>query len=162
LAICYRNLTFKNLGRVAASTVETTGSVLVIVTSAALFGWVLAREQAPQVLTEVILQITDRPLVFLLLVNILLLVVGAILEPIADIFGIDGTHFAVMVIFNLMIGLLTPPVGLVLFVLSSVTQIPVTRVIRGVLPFFVPMLLVLLLITVFPALSTWLPSAVGP
>src|SRR5699024_1097770 len=86
------------------------------------------------------------------LVNILLLVVGAILEPtaailimvpvlapIADIFGIDGTHFAVMVIFNLMIGLLTPPVGLVLFVLSSVTQIPVTRVIRGVLPFFVPM-----------------------
>ena len=175
LAICYRNLTIKNLGRVAASTVETTGSVLVIVTSAALFGWVLAREQAPQVLTEVILQITDRPLVFLILVNILLLVVGAILEPtaailimvpvlapIADIFGIDGTHFAVMVIFNLMIGLLTPPVGLVLFVLSSVTQIPVTRVIRGVLPFFVPMLLVLLLITFFPALSTWLPSAVGP
>ena len=175
LAICYRNLTFKNLGRVAASTVETTGSVLVIVTSAALFGWVLAREQAPQVLTEVILQITDRPLVFLILVNILLLVVGAILEPtaailimvpvlapIADIFGIDGTHFAVMVIFNLMIGLLTPPVGLVLFVLSSVTQIPVTRVIRGVLPFFVPMLLVLLLITFFPTLSTWLPSVVGP
>ena len=175
LAICYRNLTFKNLGRVAASTVETTGSVLVIVTSAALFGWVLAREQAPQVLTEGILQITDRPLVFLILVNILLLVVGAILEPtaailimvpvlapIADIFGIDGTHFAVMVIFNLMIGLLTPPVGLVLFVLSSVTQIPVTRVIRGVLPFFVPMLLVLLLITFFPTLSTWLPSVVGP
>src|SRR5690625_6039946 len=82
------------------------------------------------------------------------------MAPIDDIYGIDGTHFAVMVIFNLMIGLLTPPVGLVLFVLSSVTQIPVTRVIRGVLPFFVPMLLVLLLITVFPALSTWLPSAV--
>lgn len=175
LAICYRNLTFKNLGRVAASTVETTGSVLVIVTSAALFGWVLAREQAPQVMTELILQITDRPLVFLILINLLLLIVGAVLEPtaaililvpvlvpIADIFGIDQTHFAVMVIFNLMIGLLTPPVGLVLFVLSSVTQIPVTRVIRGVLPFFVPMLLVLLLITFLPALSTWLPSVVGP
>lgn len=174
LAICYRNLTFKNLGRVAASTVETTGSVLVIVTSAALFGWVLAREQAPQVMTELILQITDRPLVFLILINLLLLIVGAVLEPtaaililvpvlvpIADIFGIDQTHFAVMVIFNLMIGLLTPPVGLVLFVLSSVTQIPVTRVIRGVLPFFVPMLLVLLLITFLPALSTWLPSVVG-
>ncbi|QNN82532.1 TRAP transporter large permease [Brachybacterium sp. Z12] len=174
LAICYRNLGLKNLGRVAASTVETTGSVLVIVTSAALFGWVLAREQAPQVMTDVILQITDRPLVFLILINILLLVVGAVLEPtaaililvpvlvpIAEIFGIDQTHFAVMVIFNLMIGLLTPPVGLVLFVLSSVTQIPVTRVIKGVLPFFIPMLVVLLLITFVPALSTWLPSFVG-
>lgn len=174
LAICYRNLGIKNLGRVAASTVETTGSVLVIVTSAALFGWVLAREQAPQVMTEMILQITDRPLVFLILINILLLIVGAVLEPtaaililvpvlvpIAEIFGIDQTHFAVMVIFNLMIGLLTPPVGLVLFVLSSVTQIPVTRVIKGVLPFFIPMLVVLLLITFVPALSTWLPSFVG-
>lgn len=174
LAICYRNLGLKNLGRVAASTVETTGSVLVIVTSAALFGWVLAREQAPQVMTDVILQITDRPLVFLILINILLLVVGAVLEPtaaililvpvlvpIAEIFGIDQAHFAVMVIFNLMIGLLTPPVGLVLFVLSSVTQIPVTRVIKGVLPFFIPMLVVLLLITFVPALSTWLPSFVG-
>lgn len=145
-----------------------------IVTSAALFGWVLAREQAPQVMTEAILQITDRPLVFLILINILLLIVGAVLEPtaaililvpvlvpIAEIFGIDQTHFAVMVIFNLMIGLLTPPVGLVLFVLSSVTQIPVTRVIKGVLPFFIPMLVVLLLITFVPALSTWLPSFVG-
>lgn len=175
LAICYRNLTFKNLGRVAASTVETTGSVLVIVTSAALFGWVLAREQAPQVMTELILQITDRPLVFLILINVVLLIVGAVLEPtaailimvpvlapIAEIFGIDQTHFAVMVIFNLMLGLLTPPVGLVLFVLSSVTRIPVTRVIKGVLPFFIPMLLVLLLITLIPTLSTWLPSVVGP
>lgn len=175
LAICYRNLSFKNLGRVAASTVETTGSVLVIVTSAALFGWVLAREQAPQVMTELILQITDRPLVFLILINVLLLIVGAVLEPtaaililvpvlvpIAEIFGIDQTHFAVMVIFNLMLGLLTPPVGLVLFVLSSVTQIPVTKVIKGVLPFFIPMLVVLLIITFVPFLSTWLPSAVGP
>ena len=112
--------------------------------------------------------------VFLILINILLLIVGAVLEPtaaililvpvlvpIAEIFGIDQTHFAVMVIFNLMIGLLTPPVGLVLFVLSSVTQIPVTRVIKGVLPFFIPMLVVLLLITFVPALSTWLPSFVG-
>ncbi|WP_341856902.1 TRAP transporter large permease subunit [Brachybacterium sp. GPGPB12] len=146
-----------------------------IVTSAALFGWVLAREQAPQVMSEMILQITDRPLVFLLLVNILLLIVGAILEPtaaililvpvlapIADVYGIDPTHFAVMMIFNLMIGLLTPPVGLVLFVLSSVTKIPVTQVIKGVLPFFVPMLLVLGVITFVPLVSTGPPSLVGP
>lgn len=174
LALCYRTLNGKSLGRIAASTVETTGSVLVIVTSASLFGWVLAREQAPQVMTELILQITDRPLVFLLLINLLLLVVGAVLEPtaaililvpvlapIADVYGIDPVHFAVMMIFNLMIGLLTPPVGLVLFVLSSVTKVPVMRVITGVLPFFVPMLAVLLAITFVPLLSTWLPGLVG-
>ncbi|MFC7376515.1 MULTISPECIES: TRAP transporter large permease [unclassified Brachybacterium] len=174
LALCYRTLNGRSLGRIAASTVETTGSVLIIVTSASLFGWVLAREQAPQVVTELILQVTDRPLIFLLLINILLLVVGAVLEPtaaililvpvlapIATVYGIDATHFAVMMIFNLMIGLLTPPVGLVLFVLSSVTKVPVTTVIKGVLPFFVPMLLVLALITFVPFLTTWLPGLAG-
>ncbi|MFC7455815.1 TRAP transporter large permease [Brachybacterium sp. GCM10030267] len=174
LALCYRTLNGRSLGRIAASTVETTGSVLIIVTSASLFGWVLAREQAPQVVTELILQVTDRPLIFLLLINVLLLVVGAVLEPtaaililvpvlapIASVYGIDATHFAVMMIFNLMIGLLTPPVGLVLFVLSSVTKVPVTTVIKGVLPFFVPMLLVLALITFVPFLTTWLPGLVG-
>lgn len=174
LALFYRTLNRRTLTRIAASTVETTGSVLVIVTSASLFGWVLAREQAPQVMSELILQITDRPLVFLILINLLLLVVGAILEPtaaililvpvlapIATVYGIEPTHFAVMMIFNLMIGLLTPPVGLVLFVLSSVTNAPVTRVIKGVLPFFVPMIIVLLLITFVPLFSTWLPSLVG-
>jgi tripartite ATP-independent transporter DctM subunit len=150
------------------------GGVLFIVAAAALFGWVLAREQAPQLAAQLILQVTDRPLVFLLLANILLLIVGAVLEPtsaililapvlvpVAEAFGLSPIHFGTMLIFNLMIGLLTPPVGLVLFVLSSVTRYPVTTVIRGSLPFFIPMLATLVVIALVPALSLWLPSLMG-
>jgi TRAP-type C4-dicarboxylate transport system permease large subunit len=141
------------------------GGVLFIVAAAALFGWVLAREQAPQLAAQLILQVTDRPLVFLLLANILLLIVGAVLEPtsaililapvlvpVAEAFGLSPIHFGTMLIFNLMIGLLTPPVGLVLFV---------TTVIRGSLPFFIPMLATLVVIALVPALSLWLPSLMG-
>ncbi|TDW29522.1 TRAP transporter large permease [Cryobacterium psychrophilum] len=174
LAIAYRALTWKSIYRMLLSTVETSGSVLLIVASAALFGWTLARERAPQLAAEMILNFTDNPFVFLLLVNIFLLIIGAVLEPTAAIlilvpvlapvaitFGVDPIQFAVMMIFNLVIGLLTPPVGLVLFVLSSVTGAPVPEVIRGVLPFFIPMLLVLVLISLVPALSTWLPGMLG-
>lgn len=174
LSLCYRALTPKKIYRMLLSSVETAGSVLLIVAAAALFGWVLAREQAPQIAADLILNFTDSPFVFLLLVNVLLLVVGCVLEPtaaililvpvlgpVADAFGISPVQFGVMVIFNLVIGLITPPVGLVLFVLSSVTGAPVATVIKGVIPFFIPMLVTLLLITLVPALSLWLPGLLG-
>lgn len=174
LALIYRNLSWTSVKRVLTSTAETTGAVLFIVAAAALFGWVLAREQAPQVAAEFIIGLTDRPLVFLLLANVLLLIVGAMLEPtaaililvpvlapVAELYGLSLVHFGVMLVFNLMIGLLTPPVGLVLFVLSSVTKAPVTEVIRGTAPFYLPMLATLLFIAVVPALSLWLPGLLG-
>ncbi|WP_019174105.1 TRAP transporter large permease [Brevibacterium ravenspurgense] len=174
LAICYGNLGWRKLRYALTTSVETTGGILIIVAAASLFGWVLAREQAPQLAAQLLLQITDRPIVFLILINILLLIVGAVLEPtsaililtpvlvpVAEAFGLSPIHFGTMMIFNLMIGLLTPPVGLVLFVLSSVTKNPVTTVIRGSLPFFFPMLATLILIAVIPALSLWLPGVLG-
>ncbi|MCT1829229.1 TRAP transporter large permease subunit [Brevibacterium luteolum] len=148
--------------------------MLFIVAAAALFGWVLTREQAPQVAAEFIIGLTDRPIVFLLLVNVLLLIVGAMLEPtaaililvpvlapVAELYGLSLVHFGVMLVFNLMIGLLTPPVGLVLFVMSSVAKAPFTEVIRETAPFYLPMLATLLLIAVVPALSLWLPGLFG-
>ena len=174
IALIYGSLTWRNIYRILLGSVETTGSVLLIVASAALFGWVLAREQAPQLAAEFILNFTSSPIVFLILVNVLLLVIGAVLEPtaaililvpvlgpVAETFGISPVHFGIVVIFNLLIGLLTPPVGLVLFVLSSVTNVPVTRVIKGVIPFFIPMLATLVIITFVPALSLWLPALLG-
>lgn len=174
LAVCYGNLGWNNLRHALVSSVETTGGVLVIVGAAALFGWVLAREQAPQIAAELILGLTNQPLFFLILANVLLLIVGAVLEPasaililapvlvpVAEAFGLSPVHFGVMMIFNLMIGLLTPPVGLVLFVLSSVTKQPVTTVIRGTVPFYLPMLVTLVLIAFVPAVSLWLPGALG-
>ncbi|MCI2266750.1 TRAP transporter large permease [Sediminivirga luteola] len=173
LSACYRTLTRANLTRIVSSTVETGGAVLLIVCAAALFGWVLARERAPQLAAETIFSLTSSPIIFLILLNLLLIVVGAVLEPTAAIlilvpvlapvatqFGLDPLHIAMVIIFNLMLGLLTPPVGLVLFVLSSVTEIPVSRVIRGVVPFYVPLLFVLLIVTFFPFFTTWLPGLV--
>ncbi|WP_255396134.1 TRAP transporter large permease, partial [Kocuria sp. CNJ-770] len=174
LALAYKALTWRKMYRTLLTTVETSGSVLLIVAAAALFGWVLAREQAPQVAANLILDLTNQPIVFLILVNVLLLIVGCVLEPtaaililvpvlapVAETFGIDPVHLGIMVIFNLLIGLITPPVGLVLFVLSSVTKASVPTVIKGILPFFAPMVVTLLVITFLPVMTLGLPTVLG-
>lgn len=174
LTFVYRRLTRENLSRIFRDTTITAGSILLIVTAASLFGWVLARERVPQLAAEFFLGVTDNPWVFLILLNILLLIIGAVLEPTAAIliivpvltpvalaFGLDPLHVGMIIIFNLLLGLVTPPVGLVIFVLSSVTDVPVKDVIRGILPVYVPLLLTLLLLTFVPAISTFLPSLFG-
>ncbi|GGD29918.1 permease [Microbacterium faecale] len=174
LSIVYRKFTWKSVIKSLVQTAQTSGSVLLIVATAALFGWVLARERAPQAAADALLGITTYTVVFLIIVNVLLLIVGALLEstsaililvpvlaPVAETFGVHPFHFAAIVIFNLLLGLLTPPVGMVLFVLSSTTGYKVSTIIRGVVPFYVPMLAVLLLITFFPAISTTLPLMLG-
>lgn len=174
LAVIYGRLTPRSLWRIAAATAETTGSVLLIVASASLFGWVLTRERVPQDVAELIMGLTTNPIVFLILVNVVLLLVGTMLEPVSAVlimvpvllpvvetFGIDPLHFGVFMILNLVIGLITPPVGLVLYVLSSATDVPFPKVVSGTLPFLVPVLFVLLVVTFIPALSMWLPRALG-
>lgn len=174
LAVIYGRLTPRSLWRIAAATAETTGSVLLIVASASLFGWVLTRERVPQDVAELVMGLTTNPIVFLILVNIVLLLVGTMLEPVSAVlimvpvllpvvetFGIDPLHFGVFMILNLVIGLITPPVGLVLYVLSSATDVPFPKVVSGTLPFLVPVLFVLLVVTFIPALSMWLPRALG-
>lgn len=171
LSVCYRSLSFKAFHGVLVKTATTTGSIMFIVTAAGLFGWVIAREQGPQAVTTAMLQLTDNPYVFLLLINVALLVTGMLLEPVAGLlitvpvllpaaleFGIDPLQLGIVMILNLVLGLLTPPVGLVLYVLSSVTGCSVQRVIRGTVPFLIPLLITLLLITFFPPFSLWLPG----
>ena len=174
LSLCYRSLSFKALRGVFIKTTTTTGSIMLIVAAAGLFGWVIAREQGPQVVTEAMLQFTDNPIVFLLLVNVILLVTGMFLEPVAGLlitvpvlmpaaieFGIDPLHLGIVMILNLVLGLLTPPVGLVLYVLSSVTGSSVQTVTRGTVPFLIPLLITLLLITFIPEFSLWLPRLIA-
>ncbi len=171
LGAVYRGLTWKSLRDAFQTTATTTGSIMLIVAAASLFGWIIALEQGPQTVARVLNTLTDNPYVFLLLVNLALLVVGMVLEPVAALlimvpillpvareYGIDPLHFGVVMIMNLVIGLLTPPVGLVLYVLSSVTGAPVQRVMIGTLPFLLPLLVTLLIITFVPALSVWLPG----
>ncbi|HIK94179.1 MAG TPA: TRAP transporter large permease [Planctomycetes bacterium] len=171
LSVCYQSLSFKDFHGVLVKTASTTGSIMLIVAAAGLFGWVIALEQGPQAVTEAMLRLTDNPYVFLLLINIALLVTGMLLEPVAGLlitvpvllpaaieFGIDPLQLGIVMILNLVLGLLTPPVGLVLYVLSSVTGASVQQVIRGTVPFLIPLLITLLLITFVPAFSLWLPG----
>lgn len=171
LSVCYRSLSFRAFRGVLVKTASTTGSIMLIVSAAGLFGRVIVLEQGPQAVTEAMLALTDNPYVFLLLINVVLLITGMLLEPVAGLlitvpvllpaaleFGIDPLQLGIVMILNLVLGLLTPPVGLVLYVLSSVTGASVQKVIRGTVPFLIPLLITLLLITFVPAFSLWLPS----
>lgn len=174
LGLAYRVLTFKLFWASVMETVVVTGAILVIIASATLLGWILARERISQVMAEFFTSMTDSALVFLILVNILLIALGAFVEgtaiilvtvpvllPVAVSFGIDPVHFGVIMIVNLMIGLLTPPVGAVLYVMSSVSGRPVDQVFRGVSPFLIPLVAVLVLITAVPQIVMFLPGLLG-
>ena len=174
LSLCYRSLSLRGLYDVLLRTARTTGSIMLIVSAASLFGWVIARERGPQMLAEFLLNVTDNPYVFLLLINLALLVIGMLLEPVAALlitvpvlmpvateFGIDPLHLGIVMILNLVIGLLTPPVGLVLYVLSSVTGASVQQVMWGTLPFLLPLGITLIIVTFVPAVSLWLPHLLG-
>lgn len=170
----YRTMTFRTLVKASFDTIETTASVLFIVTAASVFAWLLTVSQAAQAMSDLILSITDNPWVFLILVNILLLVIGCFLDTIAAItivvpillpialrLGIDPVHFGLILTLNLMIGLLHPPLGMVLFVLSRVAKLSVERTTMAILPWLVPLFLALLVITFFPIVTLWLPTQMG-
>ncbi|CAN7581316.1 TRAP transporter large permease [Pararhizobium sp. LjRoot235] len=170
----YRTMTFSTLARATFDTIETTASVLFIVTAASIFAWLLTVSQAAQMLSGAILTITDNKWVFLILVNLLMLFVGCFLDTIAAItilvpillplvtqFDIDPVHFGLIMTLNLMIGLLHPPLGMVLFVLSRVAKLSVERTTMAILPWLVPLFVALILITFVPAVTLWLPTEVG-
>ncbi|MDR9759677.1 TRAP transporter large permease [Rhizobium redzepovicii] len=170
----YRTMTFSTLAKASFDTIETTASVLFIVTAASVFAWLLTVSQAAQLLSDAILSITDNKWVFLILVNLLMLFVGCFLDTIAAItilvpillpivakFGIDPVQFGLIMTLNLMIGLLHPPLGMVLFVLSRVAKLSVERTTMAILPWLVPLFLALIMITFIPAVSLWLPQQLG-
>ncbi|MEU3269350.1 TRAP transporter large permease [Saccharomonospora sp. NPDC006951] len=174
LGLLYRTVRLRDLARILRDTAATTASITLILGASGLLGWILAREQVPQAVADLMLGVTDNQVVFLLMVNVLLLFLGAVLEgtsvlvitvpillPIAVEFGVDPLHFGVIAIVNLMIGLLTPPIGAVLYVLSPVTNLPVHEVFRGTAPFLIPLLAVQLLITFVPSVVMFLPGALG-
>jgi len=174
LAFSYRTVTVRQLGVIFRDTGSITAQIMLIIGASSLLSWILAREQVPQAVAEGLLGITNDPVIFLLIINVVLIFLGMILEPtsallivtpillpVAVQFGVDPLQFGSLIIFNLMIGLLTPPMGGVAFVLSSVTGIPVERVFKGALFYMPALLLVLLLITYVPALTLWLPNAIG-
>ena len=167
----YRTLTWKMFVKVCLDTVETTATVLFIVAAASIFGWMLTATGVTAAISQWVLGFTKEPWVFLLLANVLMLFVGCFLEPTAAItilvpilvpicqqLGIDLVHFGLVMVLNLMIGLLHPPMGMVLFVLARVAKLSVERTTMAILPWLVPLLGSLVVITYFPKLVLWLPK----
>jgi len=169
--LIYRTLTPGLLWTSLRDTVDATAGILFIVAAAAVFAWILTLDQVPARAGAFLLGLSDNPIVLLVLVNILLLIVGMFLESIAAILiiapiiapalhaaGVDPLQLGIVFVLNLMIGLLTPPVGMSLYMVSIVARMSVHSVVRGVMPFFIPLILSLLVVTLVPAVSTWLPT----
>jgi tripartite ATP-independent transporter DctM subunit len=169
--VVYREFDLRELPRLIVETVETTGIVLALVMTAAALAWCLSIARVPQTLTPLIVEHISHPLMFLLAVNILLLVVGCFMEalaamlilipiltPVAAHLGINPIQFGVIFVLNLMIGTVTPPVGVVLFITSRIAGISFEAMSRAIIPWLIPLLATLAAITVWPPLTTWLPS----
>lgn len=172
--VIYRDLPLSHILRILKSTFQTLSVVLFIIASASAFGYLMAFLQVPGLITSGLLGISSNPIIVLLLINALLLVLGAVMDmaplilimtpillPVATDLGMSPVQFGIMLLLNLSIGLITPPVGNVLFVGCAIGGISIEKMARALIPFYIPMLVVLLLITFIPALVLTLPRALG-
>ncbi len=170
----YKELKFGDLPEVLISTASTTGVVLMLMGMASIFGWILAHQRIPHLVGETLSSFSTQPWVFLVIVNILFLIVGCFMDPLPAIvilvpillpvarqLGIDPVHFGIILIANLGIGFVTPPVGNVLFVACSIGQVSISAVLLYLLPFIGVMIVALGLITFIPEISLLLPRLLG-
>ena len=182
VAVCYalligvvvlRELTWKDLVTAFYETAKETALIGFVVAASTLYGWVLMRSGMTIRVAEWLVALSDTPLVILLVINVFLLIIGCFLDstvaililgpillPVIQHLGIDPVHFGVIMVLNLMIGLLTPPFGIVLFVMAQVSGLKFEAVVRATLPFLIPLFVVLILIVLFPGLVTALPDMV--
>ncbi|MBN2859725.1 MAG: TRAP transporter large permease [Sphaerochaetaceae bacterium] len=173
LGFSYKTITIKDIPDFLINTLKTTIGILFIISTATLFAWLLTVSQFPQTFSATFLSIIDNKVVGLLVINLLLLVVGCFMEttpaqmvlvpillPIAVALGVDPVHFGIIMIINLMIGLMTPPLGLVLFVLSSVSNVSIEKLSIAILPYVLVILAALIVITFVPEIALFLPNLV--
>jgi tripartite ATP-independent transporter DctM subunit len=166
LSVMYREFSLKNVAQALKDTVLTTSSIMLIVGAASAFAWVLTREQIPQMLTQTIVETIHNKYLFLIVVNIFLLFVGMFIEgnatmivlvpllaPVARAYGIDDIQFAMMFIFNLAIGALSPPMGTLMFVTCGITGCKIAKFIKEAVPFYVLLMTCLMLLTFVPFFS---------
>lgn len=167
----YRDFRWQFLVEATIESVRITVVLMIMVAASILFTRIMTIEQIPQAITSALLMISTDPIILLLIVNVILLLLGMLLETNSAILvvtplivpplvmaGVDPTHIGIVVVYNLMIGLLTPPMGMSLFLVSNISQTNIWTVMREVLPYYVPLFAVLIILTYVPQLSTWLPS----
>ncbi len=174
-AFIYRELPLRAVPRIMIDSAVSAAGILALVGFANVFGWILVSERIPQAIASGVLSLTDNKFLVILLINLLLLFVGMFMETIAALIilfvpllslaeavGIDPLHFATFAVLNLMIGLTTPPVGVCLFVCANIARLPLAPVVRAILPFLLTNILVLIAVSYFAPLATWLPSVLIP
>ncbi len=170
----YKEVSLKELPKIFLSAVGTTAIVMLLIGTSMSMSWIMAYENIPQNITELLLSVSDNKYVILLIINLILLFVGVFMDmtpavliftpiflPVVTEMGMDPTHFGIVMVMNLCIGLCTPPVGSVLFVGVGIAGTTIQKVIRPLLPLFIAMVVALLLVTYFPGLSLWLPRLFG-
>lgn len=173
LSIVYKEMTVSSFIKACVETLYSTAGVLFIVASAAIFAWALTVEQLPQQVSALMLNISDNPVVLLMLANVILLIAGMFLESTAAIMiltpillpplmaaGVNPVHFGLVMVFNLMIGMITPPVGMSVYMLSPIVGLPVGTVFRACMPYLASLLVALIILTYVPQISLWLPTLV--
>lgn len=173
-AFIYRDLPLRKVPKIIIDSAISSAAILVLIGTANVFGWILVSERIPQAIAGWVLSFTDNRIVVILLINLVLLFVGMFMETIAALIilfvplltlatsvGVDPLHFAVFAVLNLMIGLTTPPVGVCLFVCANIARLPLAPVVRAIAPFLLCNLIVLMLVSYVPAISTWLPNLIA-
>ncbi len=169
--VVYRELGLRDVFQIFSRIVISCGFITFIISTSAIFSWIIAREQVPQRLAEIMLSLTTSKYLILLIMNILFLLLGMVMDvnaimliflpivlPIVKSVGIDLVHFGVVVVLNLMIGLLTPPFGMLLFLLNGLTKVPIEEIVREALPYITVLISVLFLITYWEGLVMFLPN----
>lgn len=170
----YKEVKVSELGQILLSASRTTAIVMLLIATSMAMSWILAFENVPSMAADTLLALSDNPIVILLIINLILLIVGAFLDmtpavliftpiflPIAVALGMTPLHFGIMMVLNLSIGLCTPPVGSVLFVACAVGKTRVSEIVRPLLPMYVAMFVALLAVAYIPGISEWLPRAFG-
>ena len=173
-AVVYRELTVAHLWNSAVLTARSSSAILIIVASAALFGWILAVEQVPQTFAAALLGLSDDPLMLLIIANLIFFVAGMFLDsttatlllvpiiaPPLVLAGVDPVQLGIVTIFNLMLGLLTPPMGLSLFLVSDIAKVSVRQLLRALLPFYIPLITTLAILTFAKDFTLWLPRLIA-
>ncbi|MEM8663312.1 MAG: TRAP transporter large permease, partial [Pseudomonadota bacterium] len=174
LGLVYRTLTWTRLSYALRETVAACGIILFLIAVGIPFSWIIAVNNLPSTLTEAILGISSDPLTVLLIITAGLFVAGMVMEPtpilliavpmvypLIQTVGIDPVHFGVVVVLNLVIGITTPPIGMILFIMMDVAKVSLGELVRAMMPFYVPLFLILILVILFPSLTLFLPKLVN-
>ena len=174
LGVCYKNINLKSFWKIVVDSAKVSGMIVFLIGVSNILGWVMAFTQIPQTISAILLSVTDNPIFILLIINLVLLIAGTFMDvtpailiftplflPIVTSFGMHPVHFGLILIYNLCIGNITPPVGNTLFVAIKVGKTSLHRVMPSIMPYYLAIFIGLLLVTYIPAISMYLPQLAG-